>query len=68
MSRIWNLNELEIGKSYKIVGNAGYYSKLCVFTGYKGQHACLLTDAGHQELVSMFDIYHYDNPIMIYRL
>ena len=63
-----DLNMLEVGKSYKIVGNAGYFSRICRHSGFSGQFVRFVDEEGRQHLVHTMDLWCDDNPIKIYTI
>ncbi len=67
-AQIMDLNLLEIGKSYKIITNAGYFEKICRYTGFSGEFVCFVDDEGRQHLVHTKDLWQDDNPVRVYRI
>ncbi len=67
-TQIMDLNLLKIGKSYRIVTNAGYFEKICVCTGFSGGFVCFIDEEGRQHFVHTKDLWHDDNPVRVYRI
>jgi hypothetical protein len=67
-TQIMYLNLLEVGKSYKIVTNAGYFSKICRHSGFSGEFACFIDEQGGQHTVHTMHLWSDDNPVRIYTI
>lgn len=63
--RIMNLYNLQVGKNYRLVTNAGYFNKICNFKGFEFDFAIFLNEVGHIERVHTSFLWCYDNPIII---
>lgn len=63
---VMDFSRLRIGNTYKVVSNAGYFSQVCVFTGYAGEFACFVDGSRRTHHVHHSDCYRSDNPVYVY--
>jgi hypothetical protein len=76
-----NINQLEYGKAYKVVCNAGYFDHICYLQGFTGGFAVPPTSVGHraatfvaavlkdekgqEHFIHTQDFWRDDNPVYI---
>jgi len=65
-SLVMDFSRLRTGNTYKVVTNAGYFSQVCVFTGYTGEFACFMDGSGRVHHIHHSDCYRSDNPVYVY--
>lgn len=63
--RIMDLNNLVMNNYYRLITNAGYFDKICIFKGFNGGFAIFFDKDGNKEIVHPSFLWCYDNPIII---
>ena len=66
--RIMDFNQLSVGRSYRVITNAGYFDKICVFNGYSsGDFARFADESGKKHLIHILD-HESANPVTVYEI
>ena len=63
--RIMNINQLQIGKPYRIITNAGYFDCICYLKKFVAEFAVLVDEGKREHFVHTLDMCRSENPIII---